>query len=201
MDSEHHTMPGTIIVAGIPGVGKTTVLQELEAVAREKNVPLKIINFGNVMNELFKKRGKAIHRDHMRREEISLQARVQQQAARVISKTPGNSALVVDTHMFVKTTEGIWPGTPRKVLEALDPEIIILIEAEPEEVARRRAADSTRYRDTGSVEEAKSDLQWSRYMASANAVLAGVPIQIVHNRDGQQRQTATDILDIIQKRS
>src|SRR5881398_3734118 len=75
---------------------------------REKNVPLKIINFGNVMNELFKKRGKAIHRDHMRREEISLQARVQQQAARVISKTPGNSALVVDTHMFVKTTEGIW---------------------------------------------------------------------------------------------
>ena len=137
----------------------------------------------------------------MRREEISLQARVQQQAARVISKTPGNSALVVDTHMFVKTTEGIWPGTPRKVLEALDPEIIILIEAEPEEVARRRAADSTRYRDTGSVEEAKSDLQWSRYMASANAVLAGVPIQIVHNRDGQQRQTATDILDIIQKRN
>ena len=137
----------------------------------------------------------------MRREEISLQARVQQQAARVISKTPGNSALVVDTHMFVKTTEGIWPGTPRKVLEALDPEIIILIEADPEEVARRRAADSTRYRDTGSVEEAKSDLQWSRYMASANAVLAGVPIQIVHNRDGQQRQTATDILDIIQKRS
>src|SRR6266487_3817774 len=178
-------MPGTIIVAGIPGVGKTTILLELEAVAREKNVPLKIINFGNVMNELFKKRGKTIHRDHMRREEISIQARIQQQAARVISKTPGNSALVVDTHMFVKTTEGIWPGTPWKVLEALDPEMIILIEADPEEVARRRAADSTRYRDTG----------------SANAVLAGVPIQIVHNRDGQQRQTASDLLDIIQKRS
>ncbi|HYY90949.1 MAG TPA: adenylate kinase [Candidatus Dormibacteraeota bacterium] len=194
-------MPGTTIVAGIPGVGKTTVLQELESVAKERSVPLKIINFGNVMNELFKKTGKTIHRDHMRRQDITLQSRIQQQAARTISKTPGRSALVVDTHMFVKTTDGIWPGTPRKVLEALDPNTIILIEADPEEIARRRAADTTRYRDGGSVDDAKADLEWSRYMASVNAVLAGVPIQIVHNRDGRQRQTAIDILEIIQKRN
>jgi adenylate kinase len=194
-------MRGTIIVAGIPGVGKTTVLQELERVAQEKKVSLKIVNFGNVMNELFKKSGRTIHRDHMRREDISLQSRIQQQAARIISETPGKSAVVVDTHMFVKTNDGIWPGTPRKVLEALDPSMIILIEADAEEIAQRRATDATRYRDGGNVEDAKADLQWSRYMASANAVLAGVPIQIVHNRDGQQRQTAIDLLDIIQKRT
>jgi len=194
-------MSGTIIVAGIPGVGKTTILQELDAVAKEKKVPLKIINFGNVMNELFKKQGKEIHRDRMRREDIDTQSRVQQQAARNIAKTPGNSALVVDTHMFVRTTEGIWPGTPRKVLEALNPDMIILIEAAPEEIAKRRTDDSTRYRDSGSVEDARADLQWSRYMASVNAVLAGVPIQIVHNRDGEQRQTALDLLAIIEKRN
>ena len=193
-------MPGTIIVAGIPGVGKTTILQELDAVAKEKKVPLKIINFGNVMNDLFKKRGKEIHRDRMRREDIATQARVQEQAARNIAKTPGNSALVVDTHMFVRTSDGIWPGTPRRVLEALNPDMIILIEAEPEEIAKRRTDDSTRYRDSGSVEDARADLQWSRYMASVNAVLAGVPIQIVHNRDGQQRQTALDLLTMIEKR-
>ena len=201
MGSEGASVPGTIIVAGIPGVGKTTVLQELQNVAREKKVPLKIINFGNVMNELFTKRGQTIHRDHMRRQDIALQSRIQQQAARIIAKTPGNLALVVDTHMFVKTADGIWPGTPQKVLEALDPSMIILIEADPSEIARRRATDSTRYRDGGGIEEAKSDLQWSRYMASANAVLAGVPIQIVNNRDGQQRQTAIDLLELIQKRS
>lgn len=201
MDREDETMPGTIIVAGIPGVGKTTVLQELGRVAEEKQVPLKIINFGNVMNDLFKKRGQEIHRDHMRKQDIDLQSKIQQQAARIIAKTPGNSALVVDTHMFVKTVDGIWPGTPRKVLEALDPSMIILIEADPDEIARRRASDQTRYRDGGGVEEAKSDLQWSRYMASANAVLAGVPIQIVNNLDGQQRQTAIDLLELIQKRN
>ena len=194
-------MPGTIIVAGIPGVGKTTILKELEAVAIEKKVPLKIINFGNVMNDLFKKKGKEIHRDKMRREDIALQSSIQQQAAAMIAKTPGRSAVVVDTHMFVRTGEGIWPGTPRKVLEALDPTMIVLIEADPEEIARRRTEDSSRYRDSGNVEDARADLHWSRYMASVNAVLAGVPIQIVHNRDGQQRQVALDLLNVIGKRS
>ena len=194
-------MPRTIIVAGVPGVGKTTILQELETVAREKNVPLKIVNFGNVMNELFKKQGKEIHRDRMRRQDIQLQSKVQQRAAQKIAKMPGNSALVVDTHMFVKTTDGIWPGTPIKVLKALDPGLIILIEADPEEVARRRTVDTSRERDSKSVDDADADLKWSRYMASANAVLAGVPIQIVENRDGQLRKSAEELLKIIQKQS
>src|SRR5207245_3403110 len=107
------------------GVGKTTIIQELEAVDKERKVPLKIINFGNVMNELFKKRGVEIHRDHMRKEDITLQSKIQEEAARMISKTPGNSTLVVDTHMFVRTNDGIWPGTPRKVLKALDPSMSI----------------------------------------------------------------------------
>src|SRR5256886_15960945 len=118
------------------------------------------------MNELFKKRGVEIHRDHMRREDIALQAKIQEQAARIITKTQENSALVVDTHMFVRTNDGIWPGPPRKFLEALDPSMIILIEAPPEEVARRRAADTTRHRDSQNLEDAKADLQWSRNMAS-----------------------------------
>ena len=194
-------MSRTIIVAGIPGVGKTTVLQELETVAHEKNVPLKIVNFGNVMNELFKRRGKTVHRDHMRRQDLELQAKVQEQAAREIGKTGGKSALVVDTHMFVRTKDGIWPGTPRRVLEQLHPGLIILIEADPEDIARRRNADRTRERDSKTVDEARTDLEWSRYMASANAVLAGAPIQIVLNPDGHQRRAAEDLLALIQKRT
>lgn len=194
-------MAKSIIVAGVPGVGKTTVLQELASVAHTKNVPLKIVNFGNVMNELFKKQGKEIHRDRMRREDIELQAKIQEKAARKIGKMPGNSALVVDTHMFVRTADGIWPGTPARVLGHLDPSLIILIEADPQEVAARRASDTTRERESKNIEDAKADLQWSRNMASAIAVLAGIPIQIVHNQDGGQRRAAENLLKLIQKGS
>ena len=76
-----------------------------------------------------------------------------------------------------------------------------LIEADPEDIARRRNADRTRERDSKTVDEARTDLEWSRYMASANAVLAGAPIQIVLNPDGHQRRAAEDLLALIQKRT
>jgi len=192
-------MPGTIIVAGIPGVGKTTVLQELAAVSRERKVPLRIVNFGDVMNQLFKRKGEEIHRDHMRRQDINRQTSFQQQAARKISRMGGRSSLVVDTHMFVRTVDGLWPGTPRRVLEELRPNLIVLIEADPKEVARRRRVDDSRVRESKTVEDARADLEWSRYMASANAVLAGIPIQIVTNHRGKQRQAAKDLLKLIEK--
>src|SRR5260370_2342370 len=158
-------MAGTIIVAGVPGVGKTTVLQELEASGQQQNVPLKIVNCGDVMNHLFKTSGKQLHRDHMRRQDITEQIRIQQRAAQKIAKMRGKSSLIVDTHMFVRTKDGIWPGTPRRVLEALHPSLIVLIEAGPEEVAKRRKMDKKRERESDTSQEARVDLERARYIA------------------------------------
>ncbi len=192
-------MPAKVIVAGIPGVGKTTVLQELETISSEKRVPLKVVNFGDIMSQIFKKTGRDLHRDHMRRQDLNLQTRVQQQAARTISRMRGSSSLVVDTHMFVRTIDGLWPGTPKRVLDALQPDLIVLIEAEPEQVAKRRSMDTAREREGNELGKVQADLEWSRYMASANAVIAGIPIQIVKNAEGRQHQAAEDLLKIIEK--
>src|SRR5438046_10104691 len=112
------------------------------------------------MNELFKKRGKTVHRDNRRRKDLELQTKVQEQAARKIGKKGGKSALVVDTHMFVRTKDGIWPGTPKRVLEALDPGLIILIEADPDDIARRWNADRKRECKRKTVDDTRSDLEW-----------------------------------------
>ena len=151
------------------------------------------------MNRIFKKRGIDLHRDHMRKQDLDLQTRIQQQAARTISRMRGNNGLVVDTHMIVRTVDGLWPGTPKRVLDALQPDLIVLIEATPEQVAKRRSQDAGREREAHEVNNVQADLEWSRYMASANAVIAGIPIQIVNNEEGQQHQTAEDLLKIIQK--
>lgn len=111
----------------------------------------------------------------------------------------GSSSLVVDTHMFVRTIDGLWPGTPKRVLDALQPDLIVLIEAEPEQVAKRRSIDTGREREAIELDKVRADLEWSRYMASANAVIAGIPIQIVKNAEGQQHRAAEDLLKIIEK--
>ena len=160
---------------------------------------MRIVNFGDVMNQLFKKQGKRIDRDHMRRQDVRLQAKVQQEAARKISRMKNKTTLIVDTHMFVKTRDGIWPGTPRRVLETIDPDLIVIIEADPEEIADRRSSDSSRKRDRKSAGDVKSETEWSRYMASANSVLSGAPIQIVNNREGRQRKAAETLLQIIER--
>ena len=188
-------------MAGVPGVGKTTVLQELESLAKKKKTQLRIVNFGNVMNQLFKKRGRQIHRDLMRRQAIALQSRVQQEAADGIHRLSGRSTLIVDTHMFVKTADGIWPGTPKRVLDVLGPDMIVLIEADPRAIAKRRSIDSARQRESKTLAEVKGDLEWSRYMAITNAVLAGIPVRIVQNMEGGPRAAAKDLLKIVERLS
>src|SRR5258708_5551759 len=116
------------------------------------------------MNHLFKTSGKQLHRDHMRRQDITEQIRIQQRAAKKIAKMRGKSSLIVDTHMFVRTTDGIWPGTPRRVLEALHPSLIVLIEAGPEDVAKRRIMDNTRDRKNNTLQQPRRDLELSTTM-------------------------------------
>ena len=39
--------------------------------------------------------------------------------------------MFVDTHLFIRTPEGFWPGLPYVVIQALKPTHLVLIEAEP----------------------------------------------------------------------
>ena len=52
---------GTIIIAGIPGAGKTTVIGK----AREE-VSVKFVNYGDLMFEAARSRGDVTNRDEIR---------------------------------------------------------------------------------------------------------------------------------------
>ena len=72
-------MASIIILTGIPGVGKTTILNELRNLAKERGIKLTVLNYGTVMNELFKKYGRKISRDEIRRQQISVQKKIQEE--------------------------------------------------------------------------------------------------------------------------
>ena len=79
-------MDRVIVVTGIPGTGKTTVCNELMKLARQIGRKIEVINYGSIMVELSRKRGKSLHRDELRKSGLTFQRNLQAEAAKAISK-------------------------------------------------------------------------------------------------------------------
>jgi adenylate kinase len=101
--------------------------------------------------------------------------------------------------MFIRTPAGTFPGLPEQVLNEFAPSLLILLEVEPEEIARRRRGDSDRVRDRQTIESVRSDLEWGRRTAAACSVVAGVPVSIVRNEQDKQKEAAREIFEIIKE--
>lgn len=186
-----------MVVTGIPGVGKTTVLNELQDLARQNKFDLAVLNFGTVMNEVMRELGKDLHRDDMRKQTIEMQKKVQELAASEIANRSGHGTTVVDTHMFIRTVSGLWAGLPQNVLARLNPRLFVLVEADPEQIAARRRSDSDRKREQTVAEDIMFDLQWSRATAAASAVSTGAPVKVIRNDAGRQKQAAQELFQAI----
>ncbi|HDI01191.1 MAG TPA: adenylate kinase [Candidatus Bathyarchaeota archaeon] len=191
-----------VIATGIPGVGKTTVCKEAEAQARAEGVKLSVLNYGDVMVEIMEKRGLLVHRDKLRKMDMATQKVLQAEAAAKLAKAvkAAEGHVIIDTHMVVRTPFGYLPGLPKHVLEALKPDLLVLIEADPEEIAARRVKDleaGERLRDERRIEELREELMFSRMVASACSVLTGAPVAIIKNPAGGQREAGRKLLELI----
>jgi len=188
-----------VVVTGIPGVGKTTVLNELVALAKQNKFNLTVLNFGTIMNGIMRDLGKDLHRDDMRRQNLEIQKKAQELAASEIASRAGQGTAVIDTHMFIRTSSGMWAGLPEKVLERLSPQLLVLVEANPEHIAARRRSDIDRKREGSLAEEIAFDLAWSRAIAAASAVMTGAPVKVIRNDDGKQKEAAQELLEVIRR--
>ena len=184
-------------MTGIPGVGKTTVLTELQDLAQQSNFDLTIVNFGTAMNEIMRGLGKNMHRDDMRQQTIETQKRTQELAAHEIMKRAEQGLVMIDTHMFVSTPSGMWAGLPKNILDIIKPELFVLIEANPEHIAARRRGDLSRKREQSLSEGIAFDLEWSRAIAAASAVETGAPVKVIRNDTGRQKQAALELFQAI----
>jgi adenylate kinase len=188
-----------IVVTGIPGTGKTTVCNEALKLAEQTRKRIQAVNYGSIMVELSRKRGNSLHRDELRRSGLTFQRNLQVEAAKIISKKTGEveGDLIVDTHMSIKTANGYLAGLPFHVLQLLNPDMFVLVEAEPHEVLSRRFRDRTRKRDKVLEDEIMEEILFSRLMAVACAVLTGASVKIIKNPDGKQAEAAEEIIKLL----
>jgi adenylate kinase len=181
-----------IIIVGIPGVGKTTVVSRVVELLKAKNVKVSVSIFGTVMFDEAKKKG-VKNRDDLRKLSVKEQKELQSMAARTIASIT-DDVVIVDTHAFISTQEGFYPGLPHNVLEILNPDSFIMISARPEEIYNRRMTDATRTRDIVSIDTIKKELDVTSAMLSTCSILCGSPIKMVLNTEGKVDEAAKGIL-------
>jgi len=126
-----------VTLGGSPGVGKSSVVKEaLKYVKGE----WKIVNYGAVMLEFL---GSDDH-DIIRKQPVGKQQAVQLEAAKKIKKMAKHKNLIVDTHYVIWTGKKYLPGLPPKVLNILNPKMIIYIQCPVKELIERRRKDKSR---------------------------------------------------------
>jgi adenylate kinase len=182
------------IIVGIPGVGKTTLITRAADMLNQARKTTVVI-FGTVMFEEAKKMGLK-NRDEMRRMNIEDQRRLQDLAAQRITEMK-DDIVMIDTHLFINTDEGYYPGLPMRLLSIMKPTNIIMVAADPSEISERRKSDRTRQRDIASAENIQKELDISRVMVASCSILTGAPFAIIMNNDGQMREAAANIATIL----
>ena len=185
-----------VIIVGIPGVGKTTLVSKIVEILRAKQKSISVHSFGSVMLEEAKKNG-IKDRDELRKLSMEKQTNLQKMAAQKIALLQ-DELVIIDTHAFISTNAGFYPGLPNHVLQIIKPSNFISVSARPEEIYNRRMKDSTRNRDLVSIESIKKELSVQDAMLSSCSVLSGSPMKTVLNAEGKVDEAAQTVIDAIE---
>ena len=185
-----------VVIVGIPGVGKSTVVTRLVELMAQSGARVNVVNYGTVMMEEAARLHGVKSRDEMRKLPIEKQRDLQVYAASKIAKIQ-DKFVIIDTHLFISTKEGYWPGMPMDVLKALNPSHLVLVTASMEEIKNRRETDATRTRDKSTMESLAIENDAAKSFLFASGLICGCPALVVHNSDGRVEDTAKSIINSV----
>jgi len=184
-----------VVIVGIPGVGKTSLVTKIAELIKQKNKTVSVHSYGTIMFEEAKKMG-IKNRDELRTLPIEKQKELQKIAAETISNL-SDDVIFIDTHAFISTKAGFYPGLPNYVIQIIQPTNFIAITASPDEIHNRRMKDETRDRDPVSIEDIKKELAVQDAMLSSCSVLSGSPMKVIFNHEGKIEEAASNVINAI----
>lgn len=183
-----------VVLTGIPGSGSTTLLNK----ALEE-VDYVHLNYGDIMTEIAIEEKIVDDRDALRKLSPDLQKEIQEKAAKRIKERSESENVIVDTHCTINTPSGFLPGLPIWVLNELQPNLFVMIEANPDEIIYRRLNDDTRSRDIERAKDIQLHQEMNRAASMAYATLTGATVKIIENHDNHLPSTVSKLVDVLNK--
>jgi adenylate kinase len=186
-----------VIIGGIPGVGKTSVISLAVKSLKEKGQNAKVVVFGTEMFEEAKRTAGVKNRDELRKLSLKDQRRLQDTTAKRIAELRDN-IVIVDTHIFVRTGGGnYYPGLPMRLLDIIKPTSFIMIIADATEIVNRRKNDTSRARDAISTQQIQYEIDISKLMVATCSILTGAPFIIIANNDNKMDDAVSSVARLL----
>lgn len=180
-----------IMIVGLSGCGKSTMLKKLS-----KAVPdVTVVNYGRAILSVVSNDN--LEPDSIRKQSYNTQRSLRRKAAEKIIQD-ASGLTIVDTHCFIKSKDGFIPGLPMDIIDLFNPKAFIFVKADAEEIFNRRRRDKLRERDKQDVDEIAYHQELSRAFVVSCIFHTGVPLKVVHNKEGQIDEAVEKLAKFIQ---
>ena len=184
------------MVTGIPGVGKTTVLDNFMRICQEKRIKATMLSIGTLMLDEAVSRGLTGDRDGLRGLTLTQQWDLREASVRRISSAKKEFDIaLLDTHFMVRSRGGYLIALPRKFLESISPDFFAVIEATVDDIVHRRRKDTTRSRDAIDPSEVRLEQDLTRQAIFVLASVCNANVIRVVNRRNQAALAARKLYE------
>jgi adenylate kinase len=182
-----------VFLLGVKAVGKSKLTSELNKFLGGK---IHEISYGDVMLEIGKERGLITDREQIAKLSSIVQNDIRQAAAvRIRELADKEDFVFLNTHGFIYTIpyHTYLPGSPDSVSDLLKPNLILLVEAEPEAIVARRKMDlekTGRQREIGTVPETTEALFFERFSAIHISMRYAADVKVFDNTKSVDENSA-----------
>jgi len=187
-----------VIVVGVPGVGKTSVINEAKKYLKYE---FKVVNTGDIMFELAKEKYNINNRDEIRKKlTFEQQKEIQEESIKRIKEMEKESDIILDTHLVIESYEGYIPGMLKEYAEILRPDGIAVIISDPDKIFVRRLKDiQIRGRDIENLKRIEIQQNLTIYFTTIFMFEYNTIVEVINNEEGLLEESAKKFAEFLNK--